>query len=161
MASLGSLVSPLGAAWAADPRGPGGDEAHYLVITQSLLKDGDLFIENNHTARDYASYFGGSIAPDYLVRGKDGRIPSIHAPGVSALVLPGFALFGFRGAQATLILLFAVTGALLWQSAWRLTGDASAAWFAWAAVAGSTTMAVLSFMAVSYTHLTLPTSDLV
>ncbi|HQX81056.1 MAG TPA: hypothetical protein PKW63_04825 [Vicinamibacterales bacterium] len=146
VAALGSLVIALGAAWAADPRVPGGDEPHYLVITQSLLKDGDLFIENNHTARDYASYFGGSIAPDYLVRGKDGRIPSIHAPGVSALVLPGFALFGFRGAQATLILLFAVTGALLWQSAWRLTGDASAAWFAWAAVAGSTTMAVLSFM---------------
>ncbi len=146
VAALGSLVIALGAAWAADPRVPGGDEPHYLVITQSLLQDGDLFIENNHAARDYASYFGGSVAPDYLVRGKDGRIPSIHAPGVSALVLPAFAAFGFRGAQATLILLFAVTGALMWRSAWRLTGDTSAAWFAWAAVAGSTTMAVMSFM---------------
>src|SRR5207245_5839973 len=27
---------------------PGGDEPHYLVITQSLLHDADLKIENNH-----------------------------------------------------------------------------------------------------------------
>ena len=37
------------AAWrAASSRVPGGDEPHYLVITQSLLRDGDLLIENNH-----------------------------------------------------------------------------------------------------------------
>jgi len=136
----------LFAAWAADPRVPGGDEPHYLVITQSLLQDGDLQIENNHTARDYATYFGGTINPDFLVRGRGNVIYSIHAPGVSALVLPAFTIAGFRGAQATLILLFAITGALMWRSAWRLTGDVSAAWFAWAAVAGSATMALLSFM---------------
>lgn len=146
LTAAASLLIAVGAAWAADPRVPGGDEPHYLVITQSLLKDGDLLIDNNHANRDYASYFGGTIDPDYLVRGKDGRIPSIHAPGVSALVLPAFALFGFRGAQATLVFLFAITGALLWRAAWQLTGDTSAAWFAWAAVAGSTTMAALSFM---------------
>ncbi|HUR20535.1 MAG TPA: hypothetical protein VMZ90_06990, partial [Vicinamibacterales bacterium] len=115
-------------------------------ITQSLLKDGDLKIENNHVARDYSSFYGGTIAPDYLVKGRNGAIYSIHAPGVAALVLPAFALLGFRGAQATVILLFAIAGALMWRAAWRLTGDTSAAWFAWAGVAGSTTMAVLSFM---------------
>jgi hypothetical protein len=146
LAAIASLIVAIGAAWAANPRVPGGDEPHYLVITQSLLKDGDLKIENNHAARDYSAYFGGEIRPDYLARGRDGAIYSIHAPGVSALVLPAFALFGFRGAQATVILLFAIAGALMWRTAWRLTGDTSAAWFAWAAVAGSTTMAVLSFM---------------
>ena len=146
LAAAASLVIALAAAWAADPRVPGGDEPHYLVITQSLLKDGDLLIENNHIQRDYAAYFGGTINPDFLARGREGRIYSVHAPGVSALVLPAFAVFGFRGAQATLILLFAITGALMWRAAWRLTGETSAAWFAWAAVAGSTTMAVMSFM---------------
>ncbi|MEO6222005.1 MAG: hypothetical protein ABIP90_02060, partial [Vicinamibacterales bacterium] len=146
LAALASLMIAIGAAWAADPRVPGGDEPHYLVITQSLLKDGDLKIENNHTARDYASFFGGTIDPDFLARGRDGVIYSIHAPGVSALVLPAFALFGFRGAQATLMILFALAGALMWRAAWRLTDDTSAAWFAWASVAGSTTMAVMSFM---------------
>ena len=89
---------------------PGGDEPHYLVITQSLLKDGDLQIENNYAARDYAAYFGGDIRPDYLVRGRDGQIYSIHAPGVSAVVLPTFALLGFRGAQATMVLLLRPRG---------------------------------------------------
>lgn len=146
VAAVGALLVAALAAWAISPRVPGGDEPHYLVITQSLLQDADLQIENNHAARDYAAYFGGTIAPDYLVRGRNGAIYSIHAPGVSALVLPGFALMGFRGAQLTLVLVFAITGALVWRSAWRLTGDVSAAWFAWAAVVGSTTMAVLGAM---------------
>ncbi len=32
---------------------PSGDEPHYLVIAQSLWRDGDLKIENNHTRGDY------------------------------------------------------------------------------------------------------------
>lgn len=146
LAAVGALFVAVIAAWAVHPRVPGGDEPHYLVITQSLLQDADLQIENNHAARDYAAYFGGTIAPDYLVRGQNGAIYSIHAPGVSALVLPGFALLGFRGAQLTLIVVFAITGALVWRAAWRLTGDVQAAWFAWAAIIGSTPMAVLSGM---------------
>jgi hypothetical protein len=146
LAAAGALVVSLGAAWAADPQVPGGDEPHYLVITQSLLHDFDLQIENNHQARQYASYLPGTIGPDYIVRGTNGAIYSIHAPGVSALVLPLFAALGFRGAQLTLMLVFALTGALVWRTAWRLTGDVSAAWFAWASVIGCTTMVMLSFM---------------
>src|SRR5687768_15492257 len=70
LAAVLSLLIAIGAAWAANPRVPGGDEPHYLIITQSLLKDGDLKIENNHAARDYAAYFGGDIRPDYLARGR-------------------------------------------------------------------------------------------
>ncbi len=146
LAATGSMLIALCSGWALDPRVPGGDEPHYLVITQSLLNDADLQIENNHDARDYAAYFGGSIAPDYLVRGQNGAIYSIHAPGVSALVLPGFAVAGLRGAQITLLLLCGLTGALIWSAAYRLTHVETAAWFAWASIAGSTTMAVLSVM---------------
>ncbi len=44
------------AARAAAPVTPAGDEPNYLIITQSLLKDHDLQIENNHANRDYAAY---------------------------------------------------------------------------------------------------------
>jgi len=82
------------AAWGASPSLPGGDEPHYLVITQSLLRDGDLKIENNHQRGDYRAYFVGDLAPDAVRRGQNGGLYSIHAPGVPALVLPAFAIGG-------------------------------------------------------------------
>jgi hypothetical protein len=138
-AGILTLAAALLTAWSLAPRLPGGDEPHYLIITQSLLEDGDLQIENNHTRRDYAAYTGGELAPDYLRRGQNGEIYSIHAPGTSALVLPGFSLFGYRGAQATMLLLAAITGALIWYLGWLTTADTAAAWFGWAAVTGSVT----------------------
>jgi hypothetical protein len=131
-------------AWSVAPRIPGGDEPHYLVITQSLWSDGDLRIQNNHDRRDYAIYYDGALAPDSIVRGRDGQQYSIHAPGVSALVLPGFAVFGYVGAQATIVLCAAATGALVWWIGWLAAGRVSAAWFAWTAVAGSVTFLMQS-----------------
>jgi hypothetical protein len=92
------------AAWAAAPRSPSGDEPHYLVITQSLLKDGDLDLDNNHRNRDYASFVDGDLVVDLRQRGINGEEYSIHAPGVSALVAPVFQLFGYTGARVMLVL---------------------------------------------------------
>ena len=36
---------------------PSGDEPHYLVIAQSLWRDHDFKIENNHARGDYREYF--------------------------------------------------------------------------------------------------------
>jgi len=74
------------------PLFPGGDEPHYLVITQSLLRDRDLKIENNHRREDYREYFNGSLKPDYLALGKDGQIYSIHPVGLPVLAMPAFAV---------------------------------------------------------------------
>lgn len=118
---------------------PGGDEPHYLVITQSLLQDGDLRIENNHQARDYEAYFEGTIDPQSIRRGVDGEIYPIHMPGVSIFVAPLFVLFGYRGAQATIVVSAAATGAVVWLIAWIATRERSAAWFAWTSIVGSAT----------------------
>lgn len=131
-------------AWSLAPRLPGGDEPHYLVITQSVLLDGDLRIQNNHDRRDYAAYAGGTLSPDFIQRGRDGEIYSIHAPGTSLLVLPAFAMFGYRGAQITVIVLSAVAGALVWLIGWAATSNRRAAWFAWAAVVGTAPFLVQS-----------------
>ncbi len=123
------------AAWRIAPVIPGGDEPHYLIITQSLLTDGDLRIENNHARRDYQSYVQADLKPDYLRRGRDGAIYSIHAPGVAVLILPAFALGGYFGVTIFLVLISAAGSILAWRAAYQLTGDAAAAWIGWAAVA--------------------------
>ena len=139
-------MAGVATAWSVAPRVPGGDEPHYLVITQSLLSDGDLRIENNHARGDTAAYASASLRPDFIRRGRDGQIYSIHAPGVAVVVIPGFLAAGYRGAQATMLLLAAIGGALVWSAAWRASGHAGAAWFAWAAVAGSSTALLQSAM---------------
>lgn len=113
---------------------PGGDEPHYLVIAQSLLIDGDLRIENNHARGDYLSYFAGRLRPDYMTRGADAQIYSIHSPGLPALILPAFALAGYPGAVITVALLAALASVLTWQAAWILSASVSGAWVGWAAV---------------------------
>ena len=140
-----TLLIVTATAWAAAPQSPQGDEPHYLVLTQSLLKDGDLQVENNYRQRDYAPYFNGRLVPDYDRRGKNGAIYSIHPIGLSVLVLPAFALFGYRGAEAVVLLLAAVTGGLIWRIGWHTTGDAIAAWFAWAAIVVTPSFLLHSF----------------
>ncbi len=127
-------IAALAAFSSVRPVLPGGDEPHYLVITQSLWLDGDLRIENNHTRGDYLSYFAGRLRPDFMTRGADGQIYSIHSPGVSALVLPAFALAGYLGAVATIVLVAALASALTWHVAWLLSSSVTGAWVGWAAV---------------------------
>lgn len=133
------------AAWRVAPSRPGGDEPHYLIITQSLLLDGDLQIENNHRRGDYQAYYGGELAPHYVRTGRGGAIYSIHAPGLPAIVLPAFALGGYRGVVAFLVLLAAAGSALAWWVSWLATRNVPAAWFGWAAVTLSITAVFHSF----------------
>jgi hypothetical protein len=144
-AGLAACVVYSVAAWQVAPSVPGGDEPHYLVITQSLLYDQDLRIENNHRRGDYHAYFAGELRPDFLRRGRNGEIYSIHAPGVSALVLPAFALGGYRAVVMFLILLASVAAALSWWLAWRVTGRRDAAWFGCAAVVLAPTAVLNAF----------------
>lgn len=114
---------------------PSGDEPHYLVIAQSLWRDGDLKIENNHTRGDYHEYYADELEPHYLTRGADGEIYSIHPIGVSVLLAPIYALGGYRGAVWAVILMGAAAAALAWRWSVAMLNAAGAATFAWAAIA--------------------------
>ncbi|MBM3806767.1 MAG: hypothetical protein FJW22_01080 [Acidimicrobiia bacterium] len=113
---------------------PGGDEPHYLAATQSLLQDADLRIENNYAAGDYLDYFPGRLEPHFLKRSMGGEIYSIHAPGVSAVVLPAFAVAGYVGAVFTIALIAALSAMVTWRVAFRLSSSAAGAWAGTAAV---------------------------
>lgn len=134
------------AAWSVSPSIPEGDEPHYLIITQSLLLDGDIRIANNHRRGDYRAYFAGDLPkPDFRRHGRNGEIYSIHAPGLPALIAPAFAIGGYRGVVIFLILVTAAGAGLAWYLAWLVTGRADAAWFGWAAVTLSTSAVFHSF----------------
>ncbi len=111
-----------------------GDAPHYLVIAQSVLNDGDFDLRNNYDDRTYTPFFGASLEPRHTNPGYLNEHFSFHGPAVSLLVAPGFALFGSIGATATLVLLLALGSGLQWLTVWRLTHDAGAAWFGWAAL---------------------------
>ena len=133
-------------AWFVSPSVPGGDEPHYLVITQSLLLDGDLKIENNHRRGDYQSYFAGPLAPHYIPRGTerrdllDSRARAVgdRGAGVRRRRLPRRrALPADRSRRAA--------ARSRGTSRGSRRGSASAAWFGWAAVTMSATAIFHSF----------------
>ena len=106
-----------------------GDEPFYLLTTQSLLADGDFDLRNQYETRSYESFFDH---PDGLwqqsVPLPDGDLLSPHHPGLSILLIPGFALGGLVVAQAQLPLLAAAAMALAFVLADRLTGRRLVSW---------------------------------
>lgn len=131
---LVSLLAMLLLGWHVKRvQGLGGDEPHYLVISHSLLADGDLQIENNHKARHYADFSPGILPPHFLRRGANGAIYSIHAPGLPALLLPFYAAGGHWGAFVFIVLAAALAARAVFDLAEQLTSSTVAA-VTWAAV---------------------------
>jgi hypothetical protein len=90
------LVYNAGAAlMMAGGQAPGGDEPHYLLITQSLIADGDLDLANNYDQRDYHAYLPAPIVlqPHTVPGARAGSAYSFHSPGVSFYLVP-FAVLG-------------------------------------------------------------------
>ena len=116
---------------------PAGDEPHYLIIAQSLWRDGDLKIENNHKQRDYQEYFANDLAPHYLTRGADLEIYSIHPIGMPVLIAPLYAAGGYRAVVFAFVMMAGLAAALMWTVVLRATHAAGAATFGVAAVAAT------------------------
>ena len=68
-----------------------GDEPHYLMITHSLLRDGDFKVADNYAKNGYAAYMPEGVKLDaHIAPGSNGH--SYHSPGLSILLLPFYAL---------------------------------------------------------------------
>jgi hypothetical protein len=88
--------------------GPDGDEPHYLMVADSLWRDHDLSLEKDYEEGRYRDFYGRTLAPHYRVRGKGGEIYSLHAIGLSVLVLPAYVVGGYAGASFFMALLAAL-----------------------------------------------------
>ncbi|HEY6554339.1 MAG TPA: hypothetical protein VI669_13360, partial [Vicinamibacteria bacterium] len=87
--------------------GPQGDEPHYLMVADSLLRDGDLSLESDYALGRHQAFFPNALSPHYRVRGRGGEIYSLHAVGLSLLVLPFYALGGYPAVSLFMALLAA------------------------------------------------------
>jgi hypothetical protein len=69
-----------------------GDEPHYLLISQSILEDGDIDLSNNYENKDYQK----TMLADVRIRSHTApgtkEHYSFHSPGTSILLLPFYAL---------------------------------------------------------------------
>lgn len=108
------------------PAGPQGDEPHYLLIAESLIKDGDVDLKNQFDERAFSKFTSADLEPHTAPRSPKDRLYAIHTPGLSALIAPGYALFGFAGARATVSLVMAATVSLLFLVSRSLLGQAAA-----------------------------------
>lgn len=113
-----------------------GDEPHYLVMAQSLWREGDLDLRDNYARGDTKEYSPADLAPHYGASRADGRPFPAHSPGLPALLAPVYALGGRRAC----VLLLAAIAALAAVEAGRLarafTGSAVGAGAAWALALG-------------------------
>ena len=85
-----------------------GDEPHYLLITHSLLHDGDFNLQNNYAGRDYRTYMpeGGLPLIEHVHRRPEKKASySFHSPGVSFLMLPFYAAGQPLGRKGLILLL--------------------------------------------------------
>lgn len=90
--------------------GAEGDEPHYLMVSESLLRDHDLALDRDYEEGRYRAFYRTqpTLAPHFRVRGREGRIYSLHALGLSLLVLPAYALGGYPLASFFMALLAAL-----------------------------------------------------
>jgi hypothetical protein len=68
-----------------------GDEPHYLIITKSLLVDGDIDLSNNYQSGDYLDFYPGKLDA-HSRPGKSGGQYSRHTPGLPLLLAPAYFL---------------------------------------------------------------------
>lgn len=116
------------------PAGPQGDEPHYLLMTDSLLADGDLDLANQYAARTYRSFFAGTLTLHTSPATPRGTMYQVHTPGLPLLLAPAFALGGYAAAKLMIALMAALTSMLVQRLVREISGARGLALATWAAV---------------------------
>jgi hypothetical protein len=113
---LTALFAAL-AAWFVPRMDASGDEPHYLLMAQSLWREGDLDLRDNYAREDWREYRGGPTEPHYAAPRLDGRPFPGHSPGLPFLLAPIYALGGRLACAILLAAMVAGVGALAFRLA--------------------------------------------
>lgn len=117
---------------------PQGDEAHFMVLTHSLVFDHDFDVGNNYKNGDYKEEFpppspgefrgypyasiqrdgiGGMPREPHVIRNYRGQLMTQHDMGTPLLLVPGYALDLREGALMTIALIAALGAAAIFELA--------------------------------------------
>jgi hypothetical protein len=103
--------------------GPDGDEPQYLMVSESIIRDHDLVLDQDFKEERYRAFFSRTLLPDFRIRGPEGQIYSLHAIGLSILILPAYWAFGYAGASFFMAFVAALLVRELRGLIGALTGD--------------------------------------
>ena len=117
-----------------------GDEPYYLLVTNSLVTDGDIDLADDFARRDYLRFYWGELfrAVPAVRTGADGRMTTPNYQGLQPILLvPGYAVAGRQGAMATMNLFGAAALTLVFRFALATGASLRAAFLAWLGAAFS------------------------
>ncbi|WP_025182427.1 hypothetical protein [Leptospira kirschneri] len=92
-----------------------GDEPHYLMISESILKDWDFDLRNNYEEDRVVKKIIGPVDVENHTIEKNGKYYSIHSIGISYIVSIGYSIYGIVGARISLALLAGILPFLFYQ----------------------------------------------
>jgi hypothetical protein len=141
-AFFAAAIPPFSAAWPF-----GGDEPHYLMVTHSILKDGNVYFGDDYEQGVYREFTQWQrLTPQYLRKTTDGRIVPIHRIGMPLLAVPFFALAGKLGAVLMIGLMAALSAANVYWLVMKFVPHRAAALAATAWVTFSVPLLPQSFL---------------
>jgi hypothetical protein len=125
---------------------PSGDEIDYLMMAQSVWREGDLDLRDNFARGDFREYMGGFGRMPGGTRRADGRSYPTHSAGLSVLLAPAYALGGRRGCVVLLAFLASGLGLVVRDLARRAGADEGSALLAWVAAVGPPVLFYTAFL---------------
>ncbi|MCX5771331.1 MAG: hypothetical protein NTZ09_13835 [Candidatus Hydrogenedentes bacterium] len=103
-----------------------GDEPHYLLIADSIVRDGDLNVRNNYENDATRSGDERILRVDdwrehtVHLYGRADALYGKHEPGLSLLLAIPYALYGIAGAKYAMVILIGLTPFLFFWVARRI-----------------------------------------
>ena len=100
-----------------------GDEPHYLVAADSLVRDGDFDLRNNYVPSVYLDWYPSANLTPQVKERADGAQFLVHTYGLSLLIAPAYWLAGARGVAYFMALLGALLAGQVYLLCLQVTQD--------------------------------------
>ncbi len=125
-----------------------GDEPHYLLVTHSIVTDGDFRLANNYENKDFLGFYvGDDLGPVlHVAKGKDGDLYPIRGPGFSLLLAPAYLLGGRAGVAFLLDLVSGLLAMNFYLLGYEVTRSRLATLMAWVFVFFTPLLVVYTFL---------------